>query len=108
MTVSEDDLASGVAVLPAKREPASAPALTPRRGRSDARMAPPPSTAARPAPSTASQPAPSTAPQPAPSKTGRAAVSGPAWGVQLVVLITGVFMSILDTSIVNVAIPVIR
>jgi EmrB/QacA subfamily drug resistance transporter len=30
------------------------------------------------------------------------------WGLQLAVLITGVFMSILDISIVNVAIPVIR
>jgi EmrB/QacA subfamily drug resistance transporter len=44
-----------------------------------------------------SRPAPAPAPAPA-----------PRWGLPLVVLIVGMFMSVLDLSIVNVAIPVIR
>ncbi|WP_084211022.1 DHA2 family efflux MFS transporter permease subunit [Pseudonocardia acaciae] len=46
-------------------------------------------------------PAPETTPDAAPEKA-------PGWGLPLVVLIAGMFMSILDISIVNVAIPVIR
>lgn len=36
------------------------------------------------------------------------AASGRGWGLPLAVLIVGMFMSVLDTSIVNVAIPVIQ
>jgi EmrB/QacA subfamily drug resistance transporter len=43
---------------------------------------------------------PAAAPPPAPPATG--------WGLPLAVLITGMFMSVLDLSIVNVAIPSIR
>jgi EmrB/QacA subfamily drug resistance transporter len=46
---------------------------------------------------------PARAPAPAPSP----ALSG-GWGLPLVVLIVGMFMSILDTSIVNVAIPTMQ
>lgn len=49
-------------------------------------------------------PPPST-PPPAPPVTGPPATG---WGLPLAVLITGMFMSVLDLSIVNVAIPSIR
>jgi EmrB/QacA subfamily drug resistance transporter len=57
-----------------------------------------PATGARPVP----PPSPPAAPprRPAPPATG--------WGLPLAVLITGMFMSVLDLSIVNVAIPSIR
>ncbi|TWF75603.1 EmrB/QacA subfamily drug resistance transporter [Pseudonocardia hierapolitana] len=53
---------------------------------------------ARPTPPPSKPPAPP--PPPAPPATG--------WGLPLAVLITGMFMSVLDLSIVNVAIPSIR
>jgi EmrB/QacA subfamily drug resistance transporter len=65
--------------------------------------------AAPPRPAPASAPAP---PAPAPPATATPAPSSPArqaggnsWIVPLLVLIVGMFMSVLDTSIVNVAIP---
>jgi hypothetical protein len=60
---------------------------------------------AAPAPAAAAPAAvePDRAPAPAPSP----AASG-GWGLPLVVLIVGMFMSILDTSIVNVAIPTMQ
>jgi EmrB/QacA subfamily drug resistance transporter len=60
---------------------------------------------AAPAPAAAPPAAvePARAPAPAPSP----ALSG-GWGLPLVVLIVGMFMSILDTSIVNVAIPTMQ
>ncbi len=51
------------------------------------------------APAPAATPAPSVATQP---------VEGPGWVVPLAVLIVGSFMSVLDSSIVNVAIPKIQ
>ena len=62
-------------------------------------------TRAAPAPAAAPPAAvePDRAPAPAPSP----APSG-GWGLPLVVLIVGMFMSILDTSIVNVAIPTMQ
>ncbi len=54
-----------------------------------------------PAPPPAAPPERAAAPAPAPAATG-------GWGLPLVVLIVGMFMSILDTSIVNVAIPTIQ
>jgi len=62
-------------------------------------------TRAAPAPAAAAPAAvePDRAPAPAPSP----AASG-GWGLPLVVLIVGMFMSILDTSIVNVAIPTMQ
>src|SRR3954447_22803569 len=65
----------------------SAPAATVDTGR-PATPAP-----ARPAPGPPAPPAPST--------------SGP-WAVSLIVLVTGMFMSVLDVSIVNVAIPAMQ
>jgi EmrB/QacA subfamily drug resistance transporter len=59
-------------------------------------------TRAAPAPPKPPAP-PERAPAPAPAPT---ASSG--WGLPLVVLIVGMFMSILDTSIVNVAIPTMQ
>jgi EmrB/QacA subfamily drug resistance transporter len=49
-------------------------------------------------------------PPPSPLRSPEPEVQRPArgWGLPLVVLIIGMFMSILDTSIVNVAIPVIQ
>src|SRR5882724_6454288 len=49
-------------------------------------------------------------PSPPPPPSSELEVRSPAkgWGLPLVVLIVGMFMSILDTSIVNVAIPVIQ
>ncbi len=63
------------------------------------RTAPPPPAA--PAPPAAVEPAGTPAPASAPVLAG-------GWGLPLVVLIVGMFMSILDTSIVNVAIPTIQ
>ena len=42
---------------------------------------------------------------PAPSPTADQTVK---WGLPLVVLVSGMFMSVLDTSIVNVAVPTIE
>jgi EmrB/QacA subfamily drug resistance transporter len=55
-------------------------------------------------------PAPSAAVEPArvPSPPPAAAAPTGGWGLPLVVLIIGMFMSILDTSIVNVAIPTMQ
>jgi EmrB/QacA subfamily drug resistance transporter len=53
------------------------------------------------APTTGVEPDRRPAPAPAPAPTG-------GWGLPLAVLIVGMFMSILDTSIVNVAIPTIQ
>jgi EmrB/QacA subfamily drug resistance transporter len=48
-------------------------------------------------------------PEPAaPARRPPPPAKAPGWGMPLVVLIAGMFMSILDISIVNVAIPVIR
>jgi hypothetical protein len=49
-------------------------------------------------------------PPPPPLRSPEPEVQRPAkgWGLPLAVLIIGMFMSILDTSIVNVAIPVIQ
>jgi EmrB/QacA subfamily drug resistance transporter len=67
----------------------------------------PPRDAAPPAPARP-QPAPAPpAPAPAPAPQEPAADSG-GWGVPLAVLIVGMFMSILDISIVNVAIPTMQ
>src|ERR671919_2437607 len=46
--------------------------------------------------------------RPVPTATEAAPAQGPGWGLPLAVLITGMFMSILDLSIVKVAIPSIR
>ena len=48
--------------------------------------------------------APAPVAAPAPPKPA----SGGGWGVPLAVLITGMFMSVLDISIVNVAIPTMQ
>ena len=54
-------------------------------------------------------------PSPSPSPSGQALPAralqqskGKGWGLPLAILIVGMFMSVLDTSIVNVAIPVIQ
>ncbi|MDT7593456.1 MAG: hypothetical protein QOH45_2987, partial [Pseudonocardiales bacterium] len=67
---------------------------------------------ARPAPAASTRsgtPGPPSPPPP-PRLSPEPEVQRPArgWGLPLVVLIIGMFMSILDTSIVNVAIPVIQ
>jgi hypothetical protein len=46
------------------------------------------------------------APPPAPAPSRRGGSSG--WGVPLAVLIVGMFMSVLDISIINVAIPTMQ
>jgi EmrB/QacA subfamily drug resistance transporter len=63
--------------------------------------------AARPAPDRLPPPrdADPARPQPAPATPG---ADGAGWGVPLTVLIVGMFMSILDISIVNVAIPTMQ
>ena len=48
--------------------------------------------------------APAPVAAPAPAKPA----SGGGWGVPLLVLVTGMFMSVLDISIVNVAIPTMQ
>ena len=48
------------------------------------------------------------APTPAPPRPAPGARASGGWGVPLAVLIIGMFMSVLDTSIVNVAIPTIQ
>jgi len=48
----------------------------------------------------------STAPPPPPAAPAPAAQGG--WGIPMVVLVTGMFMSVLDVSIVNVAIPTMQ
>ena len=63
--------------------------------------------AAPPAPPAPPSPTPrSTAPPPAPAAPAPAAQGG--WGIPMVVLVTGMFMSVLDVSIVNVAIPTMQ
>src|SRR5215212_1898889 len=60
-----------------------------------------------PAPPAPPSPAPrTTAPPPAPAAPAPAPQQG--WGLPMVVLITGMFMSVLDVSIVNVAIPTMQ
>jgi EmrB/QacA subfamily drug resistance transporter len=61
-------------------------------------------------PATGAPPAPEREPQRAPAPQAPPAPATPSggWGLPLVVLIVGMFMSILDTSIVNVAIPTIQ
>jgi EmrB/QacA subfamily drug resistance transporter len=60
-----------------------------------------------PAPPAPPSPAPrTTAPPPAPAAPAPAAQQG--WGLPMIVLITGMFMSVLDVSIVNVAIPTMQ
>ena len=51
------------------------------------------------------RPAP-TAPSPSPRPAARRGDAG--WGVPLAVLIVGMFMSVLDISIINVAIPTMQ
>ena len=51
------------------------------------------------------EPAPSTPPRPAPPAEPEA---GTSWLLPLVVLVIGMFMSVLDTSIVNVALPTVQ
>ncbi|HET9117738.1 MAG TPA: DHA2 family efflux MFS transporter permease subunit, partial [Pseudonocardiaceae bacterium] len=46
--------------------------------------------------------------RPTPSSRGAQAATAAGWALPLVVLIVGMFMSVLDTSIVNVAIPTIQ
>ena len=60
-----------------------------------------------PAPPRSPAPPPAAPPARAPAPAAAPAASG-GWGLPLVVLIVGMFMSILDTSIVNVAIPTIQ
>ena len=67
--------------------------------------------ATRPAPGAAAGPGGSGPPKPPPpplSPEPRVRRPSTGWGLPLAVLIIGMFMSILDTSIVNVAIPVIQ
>ena len=58
-----------------------------------------------PRPPQASAP-PSPAPRPAPQPPAQQ--GGGGWGLPMVVLVTGMFMSVLDVSIVNVAIPTMQ
>ena len=69
--------------------------------RANGRVAAPPAPPAPPLPTPRS-----TAPPPAPATPAPAAQGG--WVLPLVVLIVGMFMSVLDISIVNVAIPTIQ
>jgi EmrB/QacA subfamily drug resistance transporter len=48
---------------------------------------------------------PPSQPPPTPTPPAASAASARGWGLPLVVLIAGVFMSVLDTSIVNIALP---
>jgi EmrB/QacA subfamily drug resistance transporter len=52
-----------------------------------------------------SQPPPTPPPSEPPRPTTTPAAAARGWGLPLVVLIAGVFMSVLDTSIVNIALP---
>ncbi len=52
--------------------------------------------------------APAEPARPVPTATEAEPAPGPGWGLPLAVLIVGMFMSVLDLSIVNVAIPSIR
>src|ERR1700712_368930 len=61
--------------------------------------------ASPPAPAPAPPPPPPAPPAPAPAP---AATEPAGWGVPLAVLIVGMFMSILDISIINVAIPTMQ
>jgi EmrB/QacA subfamily drug resistance transporter len=60
----------------------------------------------------AAPPRPSAPPRPAPAPPAPAPAPAPpqqgGWGLSLVVLVTGMFMSVLDISIVNVAIPTMQ
>ncbi|HEY2206295.1 MAG TPA: MDR family MFS transporter [Pseudonocardia sp.] len=63
----------------------------------------------RPAPRRPTPAPPDRTPPEGPAPSRPAAADGPArWGLPLVVLIVGMFMSVLDTSIINVAVPVIQ
>ncbi|MHC1562058.1 DHA2 family efflux MFS transporter permease subunit [Actinomycetospora sp. C-140] len=80
----------------------------------DATADPPTAVAApaRPAPTAPTAPpeppsAPTPTPRPAPAAPPTPASSGP-WVVSLIVLVVGMFMSVLDVSIVNVAIPAMQ
>ena len=53
-------------------------------------------------------PSPTPRPRPPPAAPAPAKPGGGGWGVPLAVLITGMFMSVLDISIVNVAIPTMQ
>jgi EmrB/QacA subfamily drug resistance transporter len=61
----------------------------------------------RPAPSAPAPPRPAP-PKPAAQAAAPAAAKSSGWGLPLAVLIVGSFMSVLDSSIVNVAIPKIQ
>ncbi len=50
---------------------------------------------------------PANPPRPAPARRPQVAPRAGAWGLSLAVLITGTFMSVLDTSVVNVAMSVL-
>src|SRR4051812_9817771 len=82
-------------------------------------VAPAPQTPAPPVPPAAPPappPVPPTQPPPvapvpkapAPAAPAPAPAGGPSWLLPLMVLVIGMFMSILDTSIVNIALPSIR
>src|SRR3954451_16503224 len=77
------------------------------RGVQDLRTAPPRQAPPSPGPrgSVAAPPRPAAPPAPA-APQAPAAQGG--WGLSLVVLVTGMFMSVLDISIVNVAIPTMQ
>jgi EmrB/QacA subfamily drug resistance transporter len=86
---------NGVAVRPAPPAPAPRPTVAPPAPRptvaAPAKAAPPP----RPAP-------------PVPTVAGEPQAAATSWLLPLAVLVVGMFMSILDTSIVNVALPTIE
>jgi EmrB/QacA subfamily drug resistance transporter len=69
-------------------------------------------TGTRPEPATARTRAPAPvhrrAPEPPASPAPAAPAAGAGWGLPLAVVVVGMFMSVLDTSIVNVAIPAMQ
>ena len=85
------------------------------RGLTDTRTAPPldappPAPSPRPRGNVAAPPQAPPRPAAAPAPAAPAAPPTPqgGWGLPLVVLVTGMFMSVLDISIVNVAIPTMQ
>jgi EmrB/QacA subfamily drug resistance transporter len=85
-----------------EREPVR-PSTTPRPATSapgSARPAPGRAPATKPATAPTTSPATSAVPAPPPADS--------KWGLPLVVVVVGMFMSVLDTSIVNVAIPTMQ
>src|SRR6185312_14916266 len=64
---------------------------------------PPAPPSASPSASPRPSPTPRSTPPPAPAQQ-----AGGGWGIPMIVLITGMFMSVLDVSIVNVAIPTMQ